>query len=307
MRPGLLALLAAAAAAAVSTDVISQVRSAIAQKNFAAAEAAIKDYRSRDGVTPELAEAVSWMGRGTLAEKNYDAAERYAAEARGLALQLLKSRPLDSEKHLPIALGAAIEVHAHVLAFRGQLSEAIQFLNGELNSYRETSIRTRIQKNIHLLSLEGKSAPPLDVKHWVGPKAPPPLEKLRGRPVLLFFWAHWCGDCKEQVPILAKIQKVYGPRGLVILAPTQLYGYAAQGEEAAPRQETAYIEQVRRRYYSDIAGVAAPLSQENFKIYGASITPTLVVLDRQGAVRFYHPGNAPYETLAARIDAALKR
>ena len=58
---------------------------------------------------------------------------------------------------------------------------------------------------------------------------------------------------------------------------------------------------------ADLAEHARPVSEENFKNYGASTTPTLVLIDRQGLVRMYHPGQMPYEELAPRIEAVLLR
>ena len=117
-----------------------------------------------------MIEAVSWLGRGSLAAKSYDNAYKYAEQARELSLEQLKRRKLDAETHLPLALGASIEVQAHVLAAKGERGEAVAFLRRELDTYRSTSIRTRIQKNLHLLSLEGKPAPGLETKTWLGPK-----------------------------------------------------------------------------------------------------------------------------------------
>jgi thioredoxin-related protein len=48
-----------------------------------------------------------------------------------------------------------------------------------------------------------------------------------------------------------------------------------------------------------------PLSAANFITYGASTTPTLVLIDRAGVVRYYHPGAVPEAELAARIRALL--
>jgi len=49
-----------------------------------------------------------------------------------------------------------------------------------------------------------------------------------------------------------------------------------------------------------------PLSAANFQTYGASTTPTLVLIDRAGVVRFYHPGAASAAELSARIQAILR-
>jgi thiol-disulfide isomerase/thioredoxin len=301
MKFAVFALLFQAAHAAIVAD----VRALIAKDDFVRAENVIAEFRRQHGVNGEMLEAHSWLARGALAQKRYDAAERYASETRRMSLAALAKRGLDDEPHLPIALGASIEVQSHVLAGLGQRSEGVSFLKQELERWRNTSIRTRIQKNLHLLSLEGTAPPPLELKEWFGPK-PPKLASLKGSPVLLFFWAHWCGDCKYQGPILARIKEEFGPKGLVILGPTQLYGYISRGEDAPPEKEKPYIDEVRRTHYAALASMPAPLSQENFKIYGASTTPTLVLLDKDGVVRMYHPGKMTYEDLVDRVKQVVQ-
>ena len=290
-------LIAVASYGGVVTDVVT----AINQNNFAAADALLGRYRLQYGVTPEYLEALSWLGRGALATRQLDKAETYARETETLSVEQLKKRPLDAEPHLPIALGAAIEVQGLALNQRGERGEAVTYLQKELAAYRDTSIRTRIQKNLNLLSLDGRQAPPLDERAYLGIK-PAPLVSLRGKPVLLFFWAHWCGDCKQEGPILAEVQKEYASKGLVVLAPTQYYGYVARGEEAGPALELPYIDQVRHAYYPNLVNVPVPISDENFKNYGASTTPTLVLIDRQGIVRVYHPGVMTLDELRAALN-----
>jgi thiol-disulfide isomerase/thioredoxin len=288
-------------AVAAWANIIGDVRALIGQNNFTLADALLQRYRTEHGVTPEMLEALSWLGRGSLAAKQLEKAQTYAAETQRLALEQLKNRPLDAETHLPIALGAAIEVQSQVLNERGDRSGAVAYLRKELVTYRGTSIRTRIQKNINLLSLEGKAAPALDEREYLGAK-PVPLTSLKGEPVLLFFWAHWCGDCKEEGPILAQIEKEYASKRLVVVAPTQRYGYVARGEEAGPTEELKYIDEIRHKFYADLLNVPAPISDENFKKYGASTTPTLVLIDKQGIVRMYHPGRMTLEEIRAALN-----
>ncbi|MGH9791531.1 MAG: TlpA family protein disulfide reductase, partial [Candidatus Acidiferrales bacterium] len=212
------------AGAAWGQSIVREVRAAANAKDFARGERLIESYREARGVTPQMILALSWMARGAQAAGAWERAEKYSAETRKLALETLKNRPLDADSELPLALGASIEVQAHALAARNARTEALLFLEKELKRWHDTSIRTRIQKNIHLLSLAGKPAPPLQMTEYIG--APPAsVEKLKGKPVLLFFWAHWCGDCKRQGPVLARLQKEYGGKGLVIVGPTQRYGY----------------------------------------------------------------------------------
>jgi thiol-disulfide isomerase/thioredoxin len=290
--------------ACASEDIVRDVRLAISRHDFALGETLIRNYKAGQGITPEMIEAVSWLGRGALAAKDLDRAEAYVAEARKSALEQLKRRKLDAEPHLPLGLGASIEVQAFVLEGRGERGEAVAFLRRELAAWRDTSIVTRIQKNIHLLSLEGKAAPELDVKSWLGPK-PPTLAELRGKPVVLFFWAHWCGDCKRLIPDMARLAGAYRSKGLMLIGPTQHYGYVAGGVEAGRDEETRYMEVVRRQYYGALAGMPAPVSEENFVRYGSSSSPTLVFIDRKGIVRAYHPGSMTYQELVAAVNSVL--
>jgi thiol-disulfide isomerase/thioredoxin len=286
--------------------IVEDVRTALAQNSFSAAEAQLNSYRARNGVTPEYVEAYSWMGRAALGARDYDRAAAYAKQTSALALEQIKKRPLDSEPHLPIALGAAIEVESQTLAARGQRAQAVALLQTALRTYGSTSIRARLQKNLNLLSFEGKSAPALRAEQFLGTK-PSALTQLKGAPVLLFFWAHWCSDCKAEAPIITQLRTEFAPRGLTVLGPTRLYGYTAQVENAAPSDELAYIDAVRHRFYGGLLDMPVPISKYNFDMYGASTTPTSVLLDRTGKVAMYHPGALPYDQLKAEIEKVVAR
>src|SRR5579863_4177835 len=152
--------------------VVDDVRLTLAQNNFSAAEAQLNSYRARNGVTPEYVEAYSWMARTALSNRDYDQAAAYAKQTRALALQQIKQHPLDSEPHLPLALGAAIEVESQTLAAKGQNPQAVAVLRTALRTYGDTSIRARLQKNLNLLSFDGKLAPALKSDQFLGSKPP---------------------------------------------------------------------------------------------------------------------------------------
>ncbi len=285
--------------------VVKDVRGALSQNSFASADLYLKSYVTKNGVTGEYLEAYSWMARAALDSQQYDQAAEYAKRTKALALEQIKKRPLDAEPHLPMALGAAFEVEAQVLAARGRRTQAIALLQSALRTYGNTSIRARLQKNLNLLSFEGRPAPALRAEQFLGSK-PPVLSQLKGSPVLLFFWAHWCGDCKAEAPIITQLRAEFAPKGLTVVGPTRLYGYTAQVENAAPSDELAYIDAVRHRFYGGLLDMPVPISKYNFDEYGASTTPTLVLLDRAGKVAMYHPGALPYDQLKAEIEKVVR-
>jgi thiol-disulfide isomerase/thioredoxin len=303
---GFLLVLCLVALAQQKVTIVAYVKAAATAGAFPAADTALNQYRAAAGTTPEYIEALSWIGRARLARKDIVAAEQNSAEVRKLCMAELAHRKLDAEPHLPTALGAAIEVEAQALAAQSRRDEAVLFLGDELKKWQGTSIRDRVQKNLNLLTLEGKPVPVLDVSQGIGSRKPLPLSAHLGHPVLLFLWAHWCSDCKAEVAIVRKLMANYGSRGLVVVAPTQRYGYVAGGQDATPAVETKYIGQVFAKYYAGLGSIEIPLSEANFARFGVSTTPTMVLVDGQGIVRMYNPGNAGYELLAAKIEAALR-
>ena len=285
-------------------NLIQQVRAVINEGDLAGAEAVASAYRKEKGVTPEYLEAFSWLGRGALADKKYDAAEQYALDTYDLCLDALKTRKMDDEPRLPIAIGAAIEVRAQVQAARGNRSEAVYFLRREADTYRDTSILQRINKNINLLSLEGQPAFEIASTEALSGSSPT-LASLKGRPVVLFLWAHWCPDCKAMSPILDEMRTTYAATGLTIVSPTQRYGYVAKRASAPPDQELAYIKQIRQEFYPWMAENTVPVSGDVFMRYGVSTTPTLVFINRDGTVKLYYPGQMTKEQIAPVIKALV--
>jgi thiol-disulfide isomerase/thioredoxin len=286
--------------------IVENVRTALSENNnVSAAQSYLNSYRNQNGVTPEYVEAYSWMARNSLGFLQYDQADAYAKTTEKLAIEQIRVHPLDSEPHLPIALGAAIEVESQVLAAQGQRTQAVAVLQTALRKYGNTSIRARLQKNLNLLSFEGRVAPALHGDEFLGAKAPA-LAQLKGSPVLLFFWAHWCGDCKAEAPIITQLRSEFAPQKLNVIGPTRLYGYTAQVENASQSDELQYIDAVRHRFYSGLLDMPVPISKYNFDVYGASTTPTLVLLDKTGKVAWYHPGAVPYGELKAEIEKVVR-
>ena len=291
-------------AAQSGTSIVRDVRAAIAAGDFAGGQAQIDAYRSARGVTPEMIAALSWMARGTYAAGQLDQAAQYSVDTYGLAVEALRTRRLEDDRNLEAALGAAIETDALVRAARGDRSSAVYFLERELETYRDSPIHKRLQKNINVLSLAGQPAPAFAAPEHLGPPVPS-LDELKGNVVILFFWAHWCPDCKAQGPVIERVLAKYRSQGVRVVAPTQRYGYITSGQDAPPDLELAHILQVRDQSYPFLRDVGVPVSDAVHKRYGVSTTPTMVLVDREGIVRLYRPGQMSEEDLDAAVRELL--
>ena len=288
-----------------SRSLISEMSDLAWAEEVDGARALLESRRADDEQpTAEWLAAVSWMARGASFAERWDLAERYASEAYEGSLELMKERPLDAERFLPTALGAGIEVLGRTYDAQGDRARAVNFLSTARQEFAGTSIETRIQKNFLLLSLEGKPFPVLEVDHYLG-SPPPTPDDLRGKVVLFFFWAHWCPDCKRQEPVLRELYEEYHDRGLVIVGPTQLYGYISRGQLATPEEELAYLNGDYKAEFPIPSWMGVPISTNNFLNFGVSTTPTLVLVDRDGIVQRYNPGDLSYEELVALIEPLL--
>jgi thiol-disulfide isomerase/thioredoxin len=299
--------LPAAAQTARPLTLVGQVRAALNEKDFAKAEALVAAERREKGDTPEALAALSWLARGAQTDRRAADAEKFAVEAQTLAVKALGKRSADDDVNLATAIGAGIEVQALLGVDRGERSSVIAFLERELATYAGTALGKRIQKNINLLTLEGRPAPALERSEWIGTVRPPALADLKGKVVVVFFWAHWCADCKTQGPILQTLYEKYRAQGLTVVAPTMRFGYVAGGKTAPPDEELRYIVQIRDQFYPWLAELPTPVSTANHQRYGVSTTPTLAIIDRSGMIRTYTPGRLTEAELEARITPLLER
>ncbi len=285
--------------------VVQLVRDALNAKDFEKAELIAVDGMATSKNSPISIEAFSWLGRDLVARKRYDEAMTYASRTYGIVEDQLKSRKLDDEPRLPIALGAAIEVQALALAGQGRRSEALMHLQREIEQFKGTSIIMRLNKNLNVIGLEGQPAFPLTSKEVLGPKTPS-LAELKGKPVVIFAWAHWCGDCKTQGPLLEAVVNKYKDSGITVIAPTQRFGYAEKRRPVGPAEELAYIEKVRDDFYPWMKNVSVPVSDEVYLKYGVSTTPTYVMIDRDGKVSTYLPGQPTLEQIEAMVQKIVR-
>lgn len=152
------------------------------------------------------------------------------------------------------------------------------------------------------IGLVGRPAPPFEALTWALGRAWP-FGELRGRVVLLEFWATWCRPCLGMFPKLQELHERYAERGLVVLALTRLYGPAPRSPEAEAQELELIRRVVEDRGLEYSVGV---LPDERLaRAYGASGFPTIGLIDRAGIVRHARFGGVD-ERLVELIERCLK-
>jgi thiol-disulfide isomerase/thioredoxin len=285
--------------------IVADVRAAMASGGLTRGEQVLGAYRSRNGTTPEALEALCWLARGALADQLYDQANRYSEEALTLAATSLQTASDTSKPLLLNVVESGLDVRAHTLNEQGARSEAVYLLRNARDQYRDTPILGQIESDISLLTLEGHAAPALDGGVSIGAR---PQKSGGGRQAqLLFFWAHWCQECKAEGPVLSRIVEKYRARGLTIVAPTRRYGYVENGRPADPSRELRHIVAVLDSHYPFLKKAVVPVTDANYKAYGVAAVPMHVLIDRDGVVRLYQQGRMTEPELQAAIDSTLDR
>lgn len=297
----LLALILASTAPAQQMEDLRALRLKLSAGDLPSAESVLEVHRAAKGEDTEYLMGVAWLARGAALTGDWAAASAHAERASTLALAQLKT-PADYDTHREAvyALGTALEVKAQSLAAAGQKAQALRFLEGSQKTYADApfSLRARLWKRWNEIALVGTKAPVLTAEDTLG-AAMPPLDQWLGKPVVLFFWAEWCGDCKAQAQAFRRVVELYSAKGVHFAAPTRFY----TTDHLAEKKK---VEEVWRTTYGVPPAVALPFSDAAMLRYGVSATPTFVLLDAKGVVRLYSPTRMTEERLAREIDKLLR-
>jgi cytochrome c biogenesis protein CcmG, thiol:disulfide interchange protein DsbE len=117
------------------------------------------------------------------------------------------------------------------------------------------------------------------------------LDDLKGKPVLIDFWAYWCGPCRMQGPIVDRVYARYKDRGLVVI------GISVDGthEQAVAGAQAAHM----------TYPVLSDDTREVGSDYGAQNLPMLVLIDKDGNVVDSTKGLTDESSLDAMVRDVL--
>lgn len=131
-----------------------------------------------------------------------------------------------------------------------------------------------------------KPAPDFELKTLDGEKIG--LNDLKGKPVLLSFWASWCGPCRRELPGLDQLHAKFKDQGLVILG--------INDEEKGDARR--YVEKAGLRFPTLHDG-----SKKVHRLYRVRSIPTVFLLDKDGKVVRFFRGSRDEAALRAALSA----
>ena len=150
-------------------------------------------------------------------------------------------------------------------------------------------------RDVLISARRAKPAPALAEGTWVNSE-PLTIDGLRGRVVIVDFWTFGCYNCRNTLPALKRWDKLYRTQGLTIV-----------GVHSPESDREKDVQNVRREVRS--LGIDYPVVTDNdynsWRAYGVEAWPTVVILDKQGRVRWSHIGEGRYDEQEAVIKKLL--
>jgi thiol-disulfide isomerase/thioredoxin len=191
---------------------------------------------------------------------------------------------------------------------KGNSKKAIEILEKALAEASSPRTKAEIKSSLIQLKLSGSPAPEIIAETWVNSGALK-LADLKGKAVLIDFWATWCSPCRKAIPSIVKVYNQYKDKGLVVIGFTRLYGGYSDDQgnkgKVPPDEEKKLIEAFVKRQNITYP-IAIADTKTIFETYAVTGIPTLVLIDKQGNIKKIDVGGGDEESLEKAIKGLLE-
>ena len=221
-------------------------------------------------------------------------------------------RYLGSSKATPSLYYYAVDQKIRYLIETGRKDKAMQLYNATVASVasafpdknKQDDVLQHLKDRRKAYDLLGTKAPEFAAQDEVWfPGHEKGVDDLKGKVVMLDFWATWCGPCIEALPELKELHDEFAPKGLEILGMTRYYGESF----GLPADRTAELAQVKafREKHAIPWDLVVADGQQVQMTYAAALLPTTVLIDRKGIVRYVESGTNSQR--AAEVRQMIER
>jgi peroxiredoxin len=255
---------------------------AVARGFFNTAEPAARAYLGREEGAPQsqaLAAMITLIARADRGEYDRSLADLEEFVKRRAAAQI------PEEQRLPAPLLFAVgEAYLQRLIQGGRYDIARKVCQLAIANRSDPAIKTHFEKRLARLNMIGKPAPEIEGKDVDGKSVR--LGDLRGKVVLVDFWATWCPPCAASFPTLRQLAREHKDRGFAILGVNlddlarSESGLPGPGAEPTKSDIRSFLVS-HRAGWTNLVGLGADAAA---KAFGVEEIPASFLIDREGKI-----------------------